>query len=230
MNKGLKVSVIMSVFNNESTIETCIKSILNQTFSDFEFLIVDDGSTDDTYNKMETIAKNDNRIIIYKNSKNIGLTKNLNRLIQNSKYPIIARQDADDFSLPNRFQKQIDFLQEKNLDGCSSRAKIIQTKKTIPNLSYYLPLKYIVKFKNPVIHGSIMLRKTILENIGLYNEKFYYAQDFKLLHDILDSGYKFKIMKEVLYNMNFVNNISSKYLHEQNKYKKHVLQKTEPNG
>ena len=219
----------MSVFNNENTIENCLKSVLNQSFSNFEFLIADDHSSDGSYEIMKSISKNDEREILHKNTENIGLTKNLNKLIKKSKHSLIARQDADDFSLPSRFKKQIAYIQDNNLDGCSTRAKIIQTNKTIPNLSYYLPLRQTVKFKNPVIHGTIMVKKKVLENIGLYNEKFYYAQDFKLLHDILDSGYRFKILKEVLYNMNSVNNISSKYIDEQNEYKKHVLKKTVPN-
>ena len=105
----------MSVFNGEKHVNSAIKSILNQTFRDFEFIIIDDGSKDNTLKVIKEYAKIDNRIKVIRNLTNIGLTKSLNKAIKLSKGEFIARQDTDDISLPNRLEKQIEFLQ-KNPD------------------------------------------------------------------------------------------------------------------
>ena len=94
MNK--KISVLMSVYNSENTLEDSIKSILNQTFTDFEFLISDDGSTDGSVEILKSYEKIDSRINIYFNKENIGLTKSLNKLLKHSSSEYIARQDSDD--------------------------------------------------------------------------------------------------------------------------------------
>ena len=119
--KNPLVSIIMSVFNNESDVASSIESILCQTYSNFEFLILDDGSTDNT----EKIIRGfkDDRIRIITNSENIGLTKSLNKLIIKANGDYIARQDADDLSKKERIETQIKFVQQKNLDACTSRAK-----------------------------------------------------------------------------------------------------------
>ena len=111
MNNSLnKVSIIMSVFNAEATIANSIESILNQTFEDFEFLILDDASSDSTLEILSNYSDSDKRIKLYKNKVNIGLTKSLNFLIDECNYKYIARQDADDISYKNRIIYQFDFL------------------------------------------------------------------------------------------------------------------------
>ena len=147
----------MSVYNAELSVGKSIKSILDQSFKNFEFLIIDDCSTDNSYEIMKEF--NDQRIKIIKNKKNIGLTKSLNKLIDMSNAPIIARQDADDFSKPNRIEKQYYYLIKKNYDFCVARAETLNFNKKIPGLNYYLPYKIIMKFKNPFIHGTFMIKK-----------------------------------------------------------------------
>ena len=132
MQKEPLVSVIMSAYNAESTLETAIESILSQSFSNFEFLIMNDGSNDMTSEILENYSQNDKRIRVFQNEKNKGLTKSLNILINLSKGKYIARQDADDFSVYSRLSSQITFLTENNFDACSSRAINIQTKKKFP--------------------------------------------------------------------------------------------------
>ena len=105
MNK--KISVLMSVYNSEESIEESINSVLNQTFSDFEFLINDDCSTDSSLEIIKRFEKTDSRITVFCNEKNLGLTRSLNKLIQNSNFDFIARQDSDDRSFPNRLEIQI---------------------------------------------------------------------------------------------------------------------------
>ena len=124
------ISVIMSVYNGEKYLVQAIDSILNQTYQNFEFIIIDDCSTDNSSHILQEYAKKDSRIKIIKKEKNIGIKgfiENLNLGISIAKGKYIARMDADDISLPERFQKQVNFL-EKNSDFslCFSNAKILQ--------------------------------------------------------------------------------------------------------
>lgn len=212
------VSVLMSVRNGEQTVEKSIKSILNQSYDYFEFLIVDDCSTDSTLGKLKILEKQDSRINIFTNSENIGLTKSLNKLIKNTKGELIARQDADDYSNPERIYAQVKYLLKNNLDAVTSRALIIGSAKKIPGLSYYIPAKLLMKFKNPFIHGSLIIKKQVLNDLGLYDENFYFAQDYKLYLDLLNNGYSIKAINKPLYNLNTINNISSNNKDEQKYY------------
>ena len=212
------VSILMSVRNSEQTVEKSIKSILNQSYDYFEFLIVDDCSTDSTLGKLKILEKQDNRISIFTNSENIGLTKSLNKLIKNTKGELIARQDADDYSNPERIYAQVEYLLKNRLDAVTSRALIIGSAKKIPGLSYYIPAKLLMKFKNPFIHGSLIIKKQVLNDLGLYDENFHYAQDYKLYLDLLSNGYSIKAINKPLYNLNTINNISSNNKDEQKYY------------
>ena len=212
------VSILMSVRNGEQTVEKSIKSILNQSYDYFEFLIVDDCSTDSTLGKLKILEKQDSRINIFTNSENIGLTKSLNKLIKNTKGELIARQDADDYSNPERIYAQVKYLLKNNLDAVTSRALIIGSAKKIPGLSYYIPAKLLMKFKNPFIHGSLIIKKQVLNDLGLYDENFYFAQDYKLYLDLLNNGYSIKAINKPLYNLNTINNISSNNKDEQKYY------------
>ena len=107
-----KVSVVMSVYNAEPYLEAAIDSILNQTFRDFEFVIVDDGSTDGSTEILEKYAKGDSRIRLVHNAFNKGLIRSLNRGVKLAKGEYIARQDGDDVSLPQRLASQVQFLDE----------------------------------------------------------------------------------------------------------------------
>ena len=217
-NKTPKVSVVMSTFNDELTIENSVKSILEQTYTNYEFLIMDDCSTDNTYKILEKFKESNNQIKIFKNKSNLGLTKSLNILIQNSTGEYIVRQDADDISHKMRISIQIDTMLQNNLDFCSTRAYIMGTKKLIPGLSFYIPLKILIKYKNPIIHGSLVISKRVFENVGNYNESYYYAQDYELIKRFIFRKLKYKIIKKPLYVLNMKNNISNKFLDQQNKY------------
>ena len=133
----------MSAFNAEKSIEKSVQSILDQTFEDFEFLIVDDCSTDITSKILDRFS--DERIKLYKNKENIGLTKSLNFLINNSKTNFIVRQDADDYSHKRRIEEQYKILIDQNIDFCVTRAQNIQNLKKIPGLSYFFTLQNYFK-------------------------------------------------------------------------------------
>ena len=118
----MKISVIMSVYNSNNSLKDSIESILNQTYENLELLICDDVSSDKSYDVCLGYEKNDSRVRILRNNRNIGLTKSLNKLIKEAKGEIIARQDADDTSEPDRLEKQIKCLVGNELDVCTTRA------------------------------------------------------------------------------------------------------------
>ena len=222
------ISVILSVFNGEKHIANAIESVLNQSFEDFEFLILDDASTDNTYNIIKSYQNIDTRIELLQNNSNIGLTKSLNTLISKSKYEYIARQDADDLSLAERFSSQLTVINSGDYDAVTTRAIIKGENTYTPNYSYYLPRRFVMKIKNPFIHGSLMIKKRVLYDLGKYNEKFYYAQDYKLMSDLVKKNYKTKIIKEPLYVLNQKNNISTNFKNSQEYFANCVKKNIDP--
>ena len=218
------ISVIMSVYNDENNVANAIQSILDQTFDDFEFLIIDDCSTDNTYEEM-TKFLNDSRVKLYVNEENIGLTKSLNKLIEESNGKYIFRQDSDDISFNYRFDEQIKILETKDVKTCTTRAIDINNNKIIPGLSSWIPKKITMKFKNPYIHGTLAIEKLLLNSIGNYSEDFYYSQDFRLYLDLLQKNEKIYEIKKPLYKLNTSNNISTLNKDEQKYYFKKALNK-----
>ena len=217
------ISIIMSTYNSESTLDKAINSILSQTERNFEFLIMDDGSKDRSKEILDTFSNKDKRIKIFKNNKNLGLTESLNYLVKESKFKIIARQDADDYSHPLRLEKQLKTLKNTKYSICTTRAKSMQTNKKIPGISYFLPNKILLNYKNPFVHGTLMMDKEVFFNVGGYDNEFKFSQDYKLFLDIYEKGYKVKTLNEVLYYLNTINNISTLKRDEQKYYFKKAL-------
>ncbi len=211
------VSVILSAYNSENTVEKSINSLLVQTYKNIEILIIDDGSNDKTLNSIMKF-KNEPNIKIFENKKNIGLTKSLNKLIKMSNGKYIARQDSDDISSPNSFKRQLEDIKKYDLDFSSSRGYIENTKRKIPRFSYYLPYSFLINYKNPFIHGTLMIKKNVIEEVGLYDERFYYAQDYKLMMELIKKGYRYKVIRNPLYKLNMTNNISTNKKSEQKYY------------
>ena len=224
-----KISVIMSVYNDEKNVETAIKSILNQSYKDFEFLIIDDCSNDSTIKKIEKFKDFDDRLKVFKNSKNIGLTKSLNLLLKNVTTELIARQDSDDFSLPTRLEDQVNLIKNKNYDAVYTRAISKQSQTKIPGLSFFIPSKLSIKYKNPYIHGTLMIKHEVLKSLNYYSEDFYYAQDYKLAWDLHKNNYKVGVKNKALYVLNTKNNISEKFRNEQKYYADCVRKELNPN-
>jgi hypothetical protein len=144
----------------------------------------------------------------------------LNKLIKKSNGSVIARQDADDTSLPNRLEIQMESMILKNLDFCISRAFIKNSNRLIPYLSYLLPPKIVIKYKNPFIHGTLFIKKSIMLEIGGYDEQFKYSQDYKLFIDLLKMNKKFYFIKKPLYILNMEDNISRNFKDKQKYYAK----------
>lgn len=218
----------MSVFNDEINVESAISGVLNQTYDNFELLIMDDCSTDSTKKIIKQYKNKDKRVKIFENSKNIGLTKSLNKLLNEAQGDLIARQDSDDLSLTQRFERQIEEILSKDIIGCGTRAIIKDSSRVTPNKSYFIPKKIVMNLKNPFVHGSMMLFKNEVIELGGYDERFYYAQDFKLMTDLMLLNKKISILKEPLYVLNLKNNISTNFKSEQNYYAKCVKKRQIP--
>lgn len=192
MKKKPKLSVVMPVFNGEKYLKEAIKSILDQTYKDFELIIIDDGSTDNT---LKIISKfQDQRIKLYRNRKNLGLVPSLNTGLFKSSGLYIARCDADDIYDKERFRKQIQFL-SINLEYIlvSSNAILIDEKgRSINKLIFPEKNENIrngLQKKNIIIHASVMFRKSIVSQIGGYRHFFNSgAEDYDLWLRLLSQG------------------------------------------
>ena len=225
--KKIESSVIMSTYNHEKSLTQAINSILSQKYEDFEFLILNDNSKDGTKEVLEKFKKKDSRIKVFNNYKNLGLTKSLNILIKESEGKLIFRQDSDDISLPNRLIYQVSLLRDPNNHACVTRAANSLTLKKIPNMSYHLPYKLVMNYKNPFIHGTLGIKKEVLFDVGLYDERFYYAQDYHLYKKLIMSKYRIIKVREIHYILNMENNISSSFKNEQDKYASIVKSRNE---
>lgn len=201
-----KISVIMGVynFNIEVVLKNSIESVLNQTFQDFEFIICDDGSTDGTYQILERICNGVDKIKLIRNEKNLGLAASLNKCIEISKGEYIARQDADDYSLPDRFDKQIRFLENnKNIFFVGCNINYYNENGIWGNLGFkYLPQKKDFLFLIPFMHPTIIFRKNCLLKVGGYkvSKITQRAEDLDLFMRLYHNGYHGANIESFLYN------------------------------
>ncbi len=182
------ISVVMPVYNGEKYLKEAIDSILNQTYANFEFIIINDGSTDKTEEII--LSYTDSRIVYVKNKENFQLVKTLNKGIALAKGKYIARMDADDISLPYRFEQQKYFLDKyKDIGIIGSCVEIfgdsIKSKKwKVPLNSLEIKISSI--FRTPFIHPSVMIKKEIIDTYKLlYDEKYKDAEDYELWIRIL---------------------------------------------
>ncbi len=197
-----KVSVVMSVYNGGRYVQQAVRSILGQTLSDFEFIIVNDGSSDNTLDIL--LSFDDPRIVIINNEENIGITKSLNRGIFRASGDYIARQDADDFSLPNRLELQAAFLDgnpEFGLVGSCGYwidAEGALLREWHPTNDAIMIQKLLLSVI-PFMHGTFMFRRFILDDLGGgYDERYPVAQDCDLLLRVSDR-WEVTNLPEILY-------------------------------
>ena len=175
------VSIIMSVYNGENYLNTAIDSILNQSFTDFEFIVINDSSSDTS--KLIIQSYEDDRIVYLENEQNIGLAASLNKGIAIAKGKYIARMDDDDVAYPERLNRQISFLEENPEVGVlGTYAKLIGDHKGIRKHSTNSEeLKIRTLFSCQFCHPTVMMRKSVLDEHELnYNEEFKTAQDYEL--------------------------------------------------
>lgn len=170
------ISVIMPVFNAEQYLEKAIESILNQSYSNIELLLIDDASTDKSYEILRSYS--DKRIRLFRNTKNLGSLKSRNILFNKVKGDYITFQDADDWSSPNRFEKQLNaFWDDPVLGICGTFAQYYSMsgaelyRKTPKSLDH--EIKSFIKTGNQFCSASIMIRKAVFNSIGGYREFFH---------------------------------------------------------
>lgn len=186
-----QISVVMSVYNGESYLAEAIDSILAQSFTDFELIVINDASIDGTAAVLS--GYDDPRIRIVTNSENSGLTVNLNRGIALARAPLIARHDADDRSHPDRFRLQLDFLARHPdiavlgtqfrliyPDGRLQPAPAARARLRTPD-----GVRWQAILDSPFVHSSIMMRAETIRSLGGYNETFRAAQDYELWSRLL---------------------------------------------
>jgi len=178
------ISVVMSVYNAEKYLDESIQSILSQTYSNFEFIIINDGSTDKSLKIIESYAKNDNRIVVI-SRENKGLIASLNEGIVKAKGKYIARMDADDISLPKRLDKQVNLMEARpNVGICGTAIKMFFDQEKEKVRRYPLTheeIKTELLFSSAFAHPTVMMRRELIEKHQLfYNSTFEHAEDFEL--------------------------------------------------
>ncbi len=178
-----KVTVLMAVYNGSTFLPQAINSILEQTFTDYEFLIINDASTDDSGRIIASYP--DPRIKVIINRTNLGLTKSLNIGLKHAKGSFIARMDADDLSHPQRLAKQVALIENESVCGLvTCGMEVIDAKGTVTSVKKpgYIPEKIYseLQFRNCIPHSSVLFKKNLVLNLGGYNRKFRYAQDYAL--------------------------------------------------
>ncbi|MBE7382499.1 MAG: glycosyltransferase [Leptolyngbya sp. SIO1E4] len=203
------VSVVMSVYNGSlDYLRESIDSILNQSFSDFEFIIIDDCSSDDTESTLKQYLSRDDRIYVLRNAQNIGLTKSLNKGLNLARGEYVARQDADDISMPSRFEKQVAWLtRHPETALVSSEIQRIKPNGTLGNVSQRACssdlLPWHLLFHNHLGgHSQVMFRRQPVLDLGGYNEAYRYSQDYELWCRLAKVG-NLDVLPDVLLHQRF---------------------------
>lgn len=197
----LKISVLMPVYNGERYIKETIKSILNQSYKYFEFIIVDDGSTDDTLKIIQSFT--DQRIYVI-SANHAGIVQALNIGLERCRGEYVIRIDADDLCMSERFSTLLNYMEaNKQVIVCGSWAKKINTNGEVIEKMNYVPVesKEIKKYTllhNPFIHPSVIFRKDVIYKAGMY-KKFKHNEDYELWTRILQVGEGHNIPEELIY-------------------------------
>ena len=200
-----KVSVIMGIYNCEDTLDEALSSILDQTYTDFEIIMCDDGSTDDTYEKALKISQNHSNIVLLKNEKNMGLNYTLNRCLKEASGEYIARMDGDDISFDTRFEKQVEFLDnnpeysfvgtpmfyfdEQGVFGCGVGDREPKREDFVHGSQFS--------------HATMMVKAEVYRAVNGYSveDKLLRVEDWHLWIKMYAAGFKGYILREPLYKM-----------------------------
>jgi glycosyltransferase involved in cell wall biosynthesis len=203
-NLDTPITVLMPVYNASLFLREAIESILNQTYKNFEFIIINDGSTDSSLQIIESFK--DPRIKLVNNERNLGIIKTRNKGLQLAKGKYIANMDADDISLPTRLEKQFTFL-EKNPDVAVIASKLVLINQNNDEIGIW-PEDYHISDRNeirkvlPIINcigqPTVMIKNSVMKEIG-YNSKYINGiEDWGLWLDILSNNYIIEKLDDVL--------------------------------
>jgi len=201
MNKPY-VSVLMSNYNNINYIGEAVESILNQTYSNFEFIIYDDCSSDGSREYLRKVAEEDNRIVLIENNENKGLGYNLTQGVKKARGNWILRMDADDISVPNRIERLFAFIEQNpDIDVLGSYATDIDEKgnflreRKVPLTNE--KIRELV-WTCPFIHPTVIFRKNAILRIGSYNPNMRKRQDYDLWFRCVKAGLNLENVPEKL--------------------------------
>ncbi len=178
------VSVLMPVYNGERYLKEAIESILNQTFRDFEFIIIDGGSTDGSPAMLASYQQKNDRIHVYY-QENQRLAASLNMGCQLARGKYIARMDADDVSLPERLAKQVNYLEANPDIGVVGTWVQVIAENGKPSSIWRLPtapfmIRWSLSFGNIIVHSSVMMRRDVIAQLGFYRMEALQAEDYDL--------------------------------------------------
>ena len=215
-----RVSVAMSVYNNAPFLPQAIESILGQTFADFEFLIVDDGSTDGSGAIIDGYAARDGRVRPI-HQANAGLVVSLNRLLREARAPLVARMDGDDVSLPLRFERQVAFL-----DAHPDHGVVGTWSPTIDEAGHRLEhvenhpatnAEFLAKLGDgpPLCHPSVMMRRDLVLEAGGYRAAFRHCEDYDLWLRLSERTKICSVPEELLLYRYSATQVSTRHVLEQ---------------
>ncbi len=174
------ITVLMPTYNNAEYVETAVRSILAQSFADFEFLIIDDCSTDNTVDIIKSFS--DTRIRLIINTENTGLGNTLNKGLAEARYELVGRMDGDDISLPDRLAKQYEFMtNNKDIDVLSCRYAMFSGNRilyTVKTYERHEDIKKRLALHSEIIHPGVMYRKNSILDNGGYSNCF--IEDYEL--------------------------------------------------
>lgn len=202
MNQTPKISLIMSVYNGEDYLAEAIESVLNQTFRDFELIVINDCSTDSTPDILNRFQEQDNRVKVHTNEVNLRLPSSLNKAISLAKGKYVARMDADDICLPDRLEKQYHFM-ETHPSVALSSCRFMTLKNGVissggcggkcDNES----IKALLLVTNPILHPGIIAKADVIRSLG-YDKLFTCTEDMELWTRFVMGGYDIEILPDYL--------------------------------
>lgn len=209
-----QVTVLMSVYNGLPYLRQAIASIIDQTFAEFEFLIIDDGSTDGSREVLKAWADRDERIRLIFHKENWGLGYSLNEGVRAASAPWIARMDDDDISLPDRLERQVAYLDEHTdvdiLSGwaidCNADDKPLRLRQVPVSHEEILRLIWTI----PMIHPAVIFRREAILDVGSYSAELRRRQDYDLWFRCAAEGLRFANLPEPLIYYRFTDNYYNK--------------------
>lgn len=221
MSKHPLVSVLLPVYNGERYVAQAIESILDQTYRDFEFIIIDDGSTDRSYQILQRYAQQDDRIHLIQ-QRNQGLIKTLNKMLAIAQGELLARMDADDLAHPTRLARQVEFLQREPeivcvggafelIDPQGRTVMVVQMPQHNDEIQEKILIGHTI-----ILHPSAMIRRTALQAIGGYDESMVTIEDLDMLLRLGEIGQLANLNEVVLKYRFHTNSVSTKNVAFQN--------------
>lgn len=226
VTKNKIVSIILPVFNGEEFISTAIESVLHQMYTAWELLIIDDGSTDGTAERVR--QHSDSRIIYIKNEQNTGIQKSLNSGLQNAKGEYVARIDVDDvWSDVHKLALQVDFLETHKQYVLIGTGAIVVNEKGAEQFRYVerstdQEIRNRILFHNPFIHSSVLMRKDALVSVGGYSEdkSVLHVEDYDLWFRLSGAGQYANLPKHCVLFMVRETSLSS--MHKVDQFRKNI--------